>query len=251
MRTTRRLARLLFLLVVMAVPARATAVAQNVPDEFTNLKVLPENISKRDLVKVMRGFAGALGVRCSRCHVGDDPEDLSTFDFAADDKDEKLVARGMLTMVSEINDKLIPDAGRTDHEQVQCVTCHRGVRFPVPLGDLILRTIDARGTDAAVQRYKDLRDEFYGRSAYDFGAESLNSVAQAMARQHNDPEGALTFIRLNIEVNPDDASPHAIEGQILSQMGDKEGALASLERALELDPGNEAYQRLLDRLKKP
>ena len=250
MNMTRRICRIALVLAVMLLPAAGAAVAQ-IPDEFTNLKVLPENISKRDLVGVMRGFAGALGVRCSRCHVGDDPEDLSTFDFASDDKDEKLVARGMITMVSEINDKLIPDAGRIDHEQVQCVTCHRGVRFPVPLPDLILRTIDAKGVDAAVQRYRDLREAYYGRSAYDFGAGSLNAVAEALARQRNDNEGALTFARLNVENNPDAAPAHAIEGQLLARTGDTEGAIASLERALALDPGNEAYQRQLDRLKSP
>jgi hypothetical protein len=33
-----------------------------------NLKVLPKNISKEDLDKVMDGFKASLGVRCNYCH---------------------------------------------------------------------------------------------------------------------------------------------------------------------------------------
>lgn len=40
-----------------------------IPDEFKNLKVLPKDISKRDLTTVMRSFSHALGVRCVECHV--------------------------------------------------------------------------------------------------------------------------------------------------------------------------------------
>ena len=34
---------------------------------------------------VMPGFTRALGVRCSYCHVGEEGESLSTYDFASDD----------------------------------------------------------------------------------------------------------------------------------------------------------------------
>jgi thioredoxin reductase len=40
-----------------------------IPDKFTNLKVLPKDISKQELQSTMRGFAFALGVRCEHCHV--------------------------------------------------------------------------------------------------------------------------------------------------------------------------------------
>ena len=43
-----------------------------VPDEFTNLKVLDKDIGKQDLIGIMKGWAGGLGVRCNHCHVGPD-----------------------------------------------------------------------------------------------------------------------------------------------------------------------------------
>jgi hypothetical protein len=46
-----------------------TPAAAQFPDKFTNLKVLPKDISKRELESTMRGFAFALSVRCDHCHV--------------------------------------------------------------------------------------------------------------------------------------------------------------------------------------
>ena len=49
----------------------SVALAQ-IPDKFTNLKVLPKDIAKRDLVETMRSFSMALGVTCQHCHVEKD-----------------------------------------------------------------------------------------------------------------------------------------------------------------------------------
>jgi len=46
------------------------AVVAQFPEKFTNLKVLPMDISRKELESTMRGFAFALNVRCNHCHVG-------------------------------------------------------------------------------------------------------------------------------------------------------------------------------------
>src|SRR6187402_2128823 len=38
----------------------ATSASAQIPDKFTNLKVLPKDTPKPELVKIMRGFAGDL-----------------------------------------------------------------------------------------------------------------------------------------------------------------------------------------------
>src|SRR5215831_12542946 len=100
----------LFIIVVMAsFPAFA-----QFPDKFTNLKVLPSDISKHDLEQTMRGFAFALGVRCEHCHVEKKAPERG-FDFAVDDKTEKKTARVMLQMVRAINHDYVaklPDLGQ-------------------------------------------------------------------------------------------------------------------------------------------
>jgi hypothetical protein len=78
-----------------------------------NLKVLkPE-----DIRPVMGAMNAALGQRCNYCHVQGDN--------ASDDNPKKLIARGMMSMVNDINAKF-PD-GKV---HVSCYTCHRGKTEP-------------------------------------------------------------------------------------------------------------------------
>src|SRR5262245_296670 len=99
-------------------------------------------MTPRDVINVMRGFTGALGVRCQFCHVGQEGQDLSTFDFASDDKPTKLKARVMIQMVQAITQQYLSQLH--DREQppldVGCMTCHRGVMLPRPLADIMANT---------------------------------------------------------------------------------------------------------------
>ena len=59
------------------------------PDTSKNLQVLPKDLPGSRLGPVMKGFTGALGVRCWYCHTGEEGKPLSTFDFASDAKANK------------------------------------------------------------------------------------------------------------------------------------------------------------------
>ena len=59
--------------------------AQEPEAKFTNLKVLPKDISPADLHATMSGFTRALGVRCGYCHVSQPGEPMRPEDFAKDD----------------------------------------------------------------------------------------------------------------------------------------------------------------------
>jgi hypothetical protein len=100
-----------------------------IPDTFTNLKVLPKDITKQQMRDLMKGFGRSLGVDCEHCHASKTPggHDL---DFASDDKETKKVARVMIHMMNDINVKVrsISDDGR-----VSCWTCHRGEEAPAPI----------------------------------------------------------------------------------------------------------------------
>ena len=101
--------------------------------KWKNLKVLPQNISKDSLDHLMEGYANALSVKCNYCHAPkkDNPTKL---DFASDDKIEKEIARGMITMTNEINMKYFqphfPDPKPAQVYVVNCVLCHRGASNP-------------------------------------------------------------------------------------------------------------------------
>ena len=98
-----------------------------------NLQVLPKDISHEQLIQLMRGFAGALGTKCSFCHAaGADPKHL---DFASDAKPEKKIARTMMRMTHEIDTKYmaqvtVPNT-TPEQQHVSCGTCHRGNEIPV------------------------------------------------------------------------------------------------------------------------
>lgn len=97
-----------------------------------NLKVLPKDISHDDLMKEMRSYNKALGVKCDFCHSRrtDNPQKL---DFVSDDKEEKETAREMLKMTMRINKKYFKSGKDEKGMQVMtvtCYTCHNGQKEP-------------------------------------------------------------------------------------------------------------------------
>jgi|HubBroStandDraft_2_1064218.scaffolds.fasta_scaffold413284_2 hypothetical protein len=97
-----------------------------------NLKVLPKDIAREDLIRIMRGYAGSLGVECSFCHAVNPA--THKLDFPSDAKDDKTIARTMILMTQTINEQYMtqvhdPDAMPED-KHVTCGTCHRGHSMP-------------------------------------------------------------------------------------------------------------------------
>ena len=92
------------------------------PPKPKNLKVLPENA---DLIKIMRGFTGALGVECSYCHTPPDPVTHRS-DRASDANPMKDQARVMIRMTDDLNAKYLPLLaklpGHDDHDDKPAVT---------------------------------------------------------------------------------------------------------------------------------
>jgi|tagenome__1003787_1003787.scaffolds.fasta_scaffold19751296_1 hypothetical protein len=125
----------LLLLIIAVIGFSVSAVSQappsgglHIPDSFTNLKVLPKDISKDDLVGSMKMFARSLGVRCEHCHQFPPPP--AQPDFASDQKPEKDVARLMMRMTATINGDYVSKVKLPDEpepaKQANCWTCHRG-----------------------------------------------------------------------------------------------------------------------------
>lgn len=63
-----------------------------------------------------------------------------------------------------------------------------------------------------------------------------------------DPELALVLFRRNVERHPESANAHDSLGEALLGIGDVEGARASYERALALDPGSSSARTALERI---
>lgn len=99
---------------------------------FKNLKVLPKNISQKQLSGIMVDqFQDELGVSCNFCH--SENKETHKPDYASDEKPEKQIARLMMQMTNRINKKyfklghaMIGDSTSI----VSCGTCHQGKPRP-------------------------------------------------------------------------------------------------------------------------
>ncbi|HEX9729434.1 MAG TPA: c-type cytochrome [Gemmatimonadales bacterium] len=246
-RSLRRLTVTLVLLVVSGIVSPSPA--QWPPDSTENLQVLPKDIPVRELISLMRGFAGALGVRCIHCHVGDDPNDLSSTDFPSDDRVEKRKAREMIRMVQQINGELlaaVPE--RSDPPiEVTCVTCHRGVTQPRDVRDILTAVVLAQGADSAIATYQQLRERYYGSASYDFRDFMLANVAEGLAGR--EPDAALRILEYNIQVHPQSTQSYLTIAQIEVRRGNRDAAIAALEKAATVEPENEFWPRMIARLR--
>lgn len=238
-----------FLTALVTVPVTPSA-AQFPPDSLVNLKVLPEDISVRELIGVMRGFALGLGVRCQYCHVGEEGQRLSEFDFPSDEKPTKLRARVMLEMVSNINDEhlaRLPER-TTPNVVVECATCHRGNARPVMIEDVLLQTIDEEGVEAAKTTYRELREEFHGSFTYDFTEFTLSFFAQDLLGEQRFDD-AIGMLELNGEFFPASFGIPFMLGEANRAKGEIDLAIQHYERALELNPDLRRAQQRLDQLR--
>ena len=104
-------------------------------DKPTNLKILPKDISEKQLHDIMKGFSQSLGVRCNYCHVGKEVpgQNHPKWDFASDDKKEKNTAREMMKMTMAINAEHLSKIKTMGDplEEIKCVTCHMGRTTPI------------------------------------------------------------------------------------------------------------------------
>lgn len=266
-----------FVAIVSILALGAQPAAAQVPDKFTNLQVLPKDISKPELLSTMRGFSFALGVRCEYCHA-DKKSDQTPRDFASDEKQTKKTARVMLQMVAAINRDYIaklpatssppaanaspasqtttspatPAAPSAQQQpvQVQCVTCHHGLAQPRTLNSVLAEAINQKGIDAATALYADLRKNYYGGAQYDFGETSLNQLTESLLAQNKNKE-ALAIAQLNFSANhPDSVWSYHLLAMTHQANGQISDAVADYRQALALHPDDDWAKQQIDSLSK-
>ena len=234
-----------FALLVLPSALAAQAQGKFPPDSLVNTKIFPHSTPVTQVLGAMRNFTGSLGVRCQFCHVGQEGQQLGQFDFASDEKRTKLVARQMMLMTQEINRRVDTLPGRaTPGLQVTCTTCHRGVSRPAPLATVMSEIGTLSGADSAVRAYKALRNRYYGRAAYDFGEESLNTAAFRLGQTGKFDE-AFALLGVNEEQYPRSSGLAVFRGNISLMRADTAAAEAAFREAVRRDSTNgEAKGRL-------
>ncbi|HEX7284852.1 MAG TPA: c-type cytochrome [Candidatus Angelobacter sp.] len=227
----------------------SASILAQIPDKFTNLQVLPKDISKSDLVSMMRNFAGDLGVRCGYCHVGGDPNTLKGVNFASDESDKKKNARLMLRMMQSINQDHLSKLGRQPAARVSCGTCHRGLSQPRMIDAVLAESIGKDGPEAAIVLYRKLKTENYGNGKYDFSDIPLNRLGESLLQSDKIKE-ATAVLELDADMNPQSAWGRYLLGVAHAAAGEKEKARADFEKSLELNPQNAMAKKHLEDLDK-
>ena len=217
------------------------------PPPPTNLQFFPKDISRAELIATMQAFNQALGVGCDHCHMFQ--QWSPTNDMASDAKQPKKTARLMLAMTRDVNAKLGAELGKPAAEitRVGCATCHRGVPIPKQLVDIVTDTGTQSTAAAAVQRYRDLRKQYYGGQSYDFTENTLITAAQRSVAA-NKPDDAIAYLQANLEFFPNSARTYQGLSQAYQRKSDKDNAVKSLQKAIELDPSNQQYKTQLQQL---
>jgi hypothetical protein len=96
------------------------AIAQQKAEIPKNAQVLKGKTTPEIMQMMAMVVAPGLGMQCSSCH--------DVKDFSSDAKSEKIVARKMLKMMTEVNEKYFAEPKA---KQVTCYMCHRGKEEPL------------------------------------------------------------------------------------------------------------------------
>jgi len=222
-----------------------------IPDSFVNLKVLPHDITKDDLMSVMKSFTSSLGVRCDFCHVGEAGQPLSTFNFVSDEKNNKKKARIMYNMVQDINNDYLSELSQFSKHiiQVECVTCHRGAMEPESLEDILYEAVEDKGINEAISTYHQLYEKYYGGFAFDFRDHSLVSLSEMLC-ENNMFDEAIVFDSLNIKMYPKSGTAYFGLAEAFEKKGEKENAIKNYQKSIELNPHNsDKINKKIDALK--
>lgn len=200
---------------------------------------------QREPLPNMQAIAESLGVTCEFCHArGPGAAAAETPGPRKID-----VAKQMIAMTRELNARVETATGKAAGAatKVDCMTCHRGVTIPRPLGDLLVETTSKQGVNAAIEQYRDLRTRYYGKQAYDFGEQTLLNISQRLANSR--PDDAIAITRLNIEFYPNSSASYAALAYAYTRKVDDNSAIEALEKAVELDPSNNVARGQLEQLK--
>ncbi|MBV9401019.1 MAG: photosynthetic reaction center cytochrome c subunit [Bryobacterales bacterium] len=194
---------------------------------FAGCGLLGAQAPPADIGSTMPSIAQALGVTCNYCH--------SAERGSGQPEPKKDIARQMMTMTRELNTRVQQITGNTS-ANVECVTCHHGVPIPRQIADILMQTLRTKGAAAAAAQYRDLRERFYAREAYDFSEDTLLSLAQRITTSR--PDDAIALLNLNIEYNPKSARSYAAIGYAYTRKFDDETAIQYYEKSLEIEPNN-------------
>jgi Amidohydrolase family len=115
------------------------------------------------------------------------------------------------------------------------------------IAEVLLKTIEEQNVEAAIKQYYDLRKT--QPTAYDFGESALDGLGDSLAEMKKFKE-AIRIFQLNTEANPSSFSYDSLGAACMSA-GDKDCAIKSFRKSLELSPDDTSATETLKKLTAP
>jgi hypothetical protein len=115
-----------------------------------------------------------------------------------------------------------------------------------PIGEALSATIAARGMDAAVQQYHELKT-VGSAASFNFDEGQLNTLGYTLLREKKYAE-AIRIFQLNVEAYPQSGNVYDSLGEGYMNAGDKPLAIANYRKSLELNPKNSGAVAMLQKL---
>lgn len=100
-----------------------------------------------------------------------------------------------------------------------------------PVSQVMYRTIQEKGVDAAIKQFKDLQKN--KPDAYDFSEQDLNSLGYRLVQEDN-LKAATTIFKFNVEMNPKSPNSYDSLGEAYLRNGKWQQAKEHYEKALAL-----------------
>ena len=115
------------------------------------------------------------------------------------------------------------------------------------IGDVLLKTIEEQNVDAAIKQYYQLKTA--QPTTYDFGESALDDLAERLEELKKSKE-ALRILELNTQENPSSYTYDSL-GEACAEAGDKECAIKSFKKSLQLSPDDMNAAERLKKLNAP
>jgi tetratricopeptide (TPR) repeat protein len=103
-----------------------------------------------------------------------------------------------------------------------------------PIGDVLFKTIQEKGVDAAIKQYRELKSN---QAAYDFDENEFIVLGYGLLHMKKFRE-AIEIFKLSVEAYPQSYNAYDSLGEAYMDNGDKELAIKNDQKSLELNPGN-------------
>ena len=120
------------------------------------------------------------------------------------------------------------------------------LRPPLPISDVIAKTIEQKGIDAAIRQYRDLKRT--QPEEYTFSESLLNVLGYDLLNSKKLNE-AIEIFKLNVEVFPESSNVYDSLGEAYMLNDDKQLAIKNYEKSLELNPQNTNAVDMLKKLR--